>query len=187
LDATRNALFREKDTKNQEKELLQIVDESFETALRKFRRIEPAHPATLHRLRVVFKKFRYMVEIVHPLISNFPTEKFKDMHDYQGLLGDIHDLEIFISAFEDFAGNDTSYDPEPVSQFYKQRHSEVTNAFIEDMQHINTFWRSTPDSPFPWEVERKLESSVLPKKPSASLPVQKKDGNGKQVAAGLEA
>jgi hypothetical protein len=128
-----------------------------------------------------------MVEIVHPLIPNFPDSNFKHMHDYQGLMGDIQDMEIFISSFDDFAEKDTSYNPEPVRQYYKQRHSEVINAYIEDMHQINTFWRPSPESPFPWEIGQGLAASTSTKKPAEPLLEREKDGNGEQAGVGEEA
>jgi CHAD domain-containing protein len=163
LDTARKALFEIKDSRNQH-ELLLIVDEAFETVLRRFRRVEPLQPATIHRLRVAFKKFRYQIEIVHLLITSYPDSMLKDMHNYQGLMGDIRDLEIFISSFEDFADNDSLYNPEHVNEVYKQRYVEVISTFIEEMQQVNTFWRPTPESPFPWEAGHSMNPSTLPAK-----------------------
>jgi CHAD domain-containing protein len=181
LDSTRKALLKMGTENDGQKSSLQIVDEAYKAALRRFRRIEPAQPATIHRARIAFKKFRYMVEIVHPLAANFPEDNLKQMHAYQGLMGDIQDLEVFIAALDDFADKDASYDPGPVRRFYQQRHAEAINAYIEDMQQINIFWRPAPDSSFPWE-ERQLQEQ-----PTEPLPDPKKDGNGEQVKAGQEA
>jgi CHAD domain-containing protein len=181
LDATRKALLKAENGIDHKKRLPQIVDEAYETTLRRFRHIEPAQPATIHRVRIAFKKFRYMVELIHPLVKDLPEDNFKQMHDYQNMMGDLQDVEIFVSVFDDFADKDASYDPDPVRQFYKQRHSEVINIFVEDMHQINTFWRTTPESPFPWEIGHRQEKSAEP------LPEQEEDANGKQVEVEQEA
>jgi CHAD domain-containing protein len=187
LDATRQALLKKEKAIDHQKALLQVVDDIYETNLRRYQRIEPAQPATLHRLRVVFKTFRYTVEIVHPLVSNFPAENSKHMHDYQGLLGDIQDLEIFMSNFDDFANNDNTYNLDSVRHYYKQRHTEAMNAFLEDMHQINIFWRPSPEAPFPWEVAGQPEKSTPANMLAEPLPERKKDGNGEQVEAVQEA
>lgn len=181
LASTRKALLKIEAENDGQKSSLQIVDKAYETALRRFRRIEPAQPATIHRARIAFKKFRYMVEIVHPLAANFPDGNLKHMHAYQGLMGDIQDLEVFLATLDDFADKDASYDPEPVRRFYQQRHSKAINTYVEDMQQIEAFWRPSPDSPFPWEKRQPQDESAEPHLGP------EKDGNGEQVEAGQEA
>jgi CHAD domain-containing protein len=187
LDSTRRVLLKIKNESYRQMELIQTVDDAYETALRRYQRIEPTQPGTIHRLRIAFKKFRYMVEIVHPLVPDFPEDNFEHMHAYQGMMGDIQDLEIFLAAFQDFADNDTSYNLEPVHQFYQQRHTEVVNAFIEDMHQINTFWRPIPESSFPWQTRQPRKRSTKSTKPVEPLPEQNKDGKGKQAEVEQEA
>jgi CHAD domain-containing protein len=151
MDAVRKTLLKQEQVAMWSPLMLQAVDDAYAALLRRYQRIEPANMATLHRVRIAFKKFRYMVEIVHSLIPNLPEANFKYMHEYQGMMGDIQDKEILISTFEDFAEGDASYNPEPVFRFYFQQRIEVINAFVEDMHQINTFWRPTPEALFPWE------------------------------------
>jgi CHAD domain-containing protein len=152
MEAIRKTLLKQERIVTWPPLMLQAVDDAYAALLRRYQRIEPVDMATLHRVRIAFKKFRYMVEIVHTLIPNFPEANFKYMHEYQGMMGDIQDEEILISTFEDFAEGDASYNPEPVLQFYLQHRTDLINAFVEDMHQINTFWRPTPELPFPWEV-----------------------------------
>ncbi len=181
LDSALQALRKKDDGLDRQMPLLHVVDGAYEAAMRRFRRVEPAQPATIHRLRIAFKKFRYMVEIVHPLISNFPDKTFKHMRTYQDSMGAIQDLEIFISVFHDFTDKDVSYDPEPVRRFYQQRHTDAVEAFVREMRRIEAFWRPKPDSPFPWEKRQRREKSAEP------LPKQGNAENGKQAGAGQEA
>lgn len=187
LDSTRKALLKMGNEDQQQVALLQIVDDAYGTVLRRFRRIAPTQPATIHRVRVAFKKFRYMVEIIYPLIPNFPESHFKAMHDYQDMMGAIQDLEVLLSTFDDFAEKDASYDPEPVRRYYQQRYTEVVNTYLEDMHQINTFWRTESESPFFWEAGNDTDETRSSKEPAEPLPEQGKDGNGKQVETEKEA
>jgi hypothetical protein len=155
--------------------------------LQRYRNIEPSKPATIHRVRIAFKKFRYMVELVYPLISNFPQDNFKQMHEYQGLMGDIQDVEVFLSVFNEFAGKDNAHSPDSVRQHYQQRHSEVIHAFIEDMHQLNIFWRPGAAAPFPWETGRNPEEAKLSKEPSETPQGKENDGKQEQVEAEQEA
>lgn len=161
--------------------LLQTADDQFGAVIRCYQLLDPANPATIHRTRVSFKKFRYMVEIVHPLIPNYPENHFKLMHEYQGVMGDIQDMEVLLSTFEDFAERDASYNPKPVFRYYQNRYKDFINAFIEDMHQVYMFWRTDPDTPFPWESRPQQD------KPTEPSPGREKDENGKQAEAEVDA
>jgi CHAD domain-containing protein len=131
-------------------QILQAVDDAFLLTKQRFGWIDPAQPATIHRVRIAFKGFRYMVEIIHPLLDNFPIENLKRMNDYQSLMGEIQDAEVIMQILADFPSA-ASFDPEPVRRYYEHRHTEAISAYIKDMNMIDNFWRPAPDQTFPWE------------------------------------
>jgi len=102
----------------------------------------------------VFKAFRYMVEIVHPLLSDFPPGILKQMNDYQTLMGNIQDLEVFARTLADFTEKASFPDLNAVQRYYEKRHSEAISAFMSAMDQLHTFWRPATDQPFPWEQAR---------------------------------
>ncbi|MCI0554916.1 MAG: CHAD domain-containing protein [Anaerolineae bacterium] len=130
---------------------IQAVDDAFLITKQRHGWIDSAQPATIHRVRIAFKTFRYMVEIIHPLLKEYPLENLKRMNDYQSLMGEIQDVEVIMQTLADFPSRANSFDHEPVRRYYERRHAEATSAFIEDMNEIDTFWRPAPDQPFPWE------------------------------------
>ena len=130
---------------------LQAVDDAFLLTKQRHSWIDSAQPATIHRMRIAFKTFRYMVEIIHPLLKGYPFENLEQMNNYQSLMGEIQDVEVIMQTLADFPSPASSFDPEPVRRYYERRHAEATSAFIEDMNQIESFWRSTPEQPFPWE------------------------------------
>jgi CHAD domain-containing protein len=132
-------------------QILQAVDDAFLITKQRQNWINPAQAATIHRVRIAFKSFRYMVEIIHPLLQNFPSENLEHMHDYQALMGEIQDVEVIMQTFADAPVRVASFDAEPVRRYYERRHARAISAYIEDMNQLNTFWRPAPDQPFPWE------------------------------------
>jgi hypothetical protein len=102
-------------------------------------------------VRVAFKSVRYMIEIIHPLLPNFPFENLKYMHDYQSLMGEIQDVEVILTTFADVPLQTSSIDIEPVRCYYEGRHAQAIAAYIDDMNQLHAFWRPAPDQPFPWE------------------------------------
>jgi CHAD domain-containing protein len=129
----------------------QAVDDAFLITRRRRDWINPAQSTSIHRVRIAFKSFRYMVEIVHPLVEVYPVENLKCMHDYQSLMGEIQDVEVIMQALTDAPVNVASFDPGPVRHYYQQCHARAVSAYLESMNQLDTFWRSAPDQPFPWE------------------------------------
>lgn len=132
-------------------QILQAVDDAFLSTKQRQNWINPAQANTIHRVRIAFKTFRYMVEIVHPLLENFPSENLKQMHDSQSLMGEIQDVEIIMQALADAPLHVSTFDPEPVRLYYERCHAEAISAYLASMNWLDSFWRPAPDQPFPWE------------------------------------
>jgi CHAD domain-containing protein len=132
--------------------LFSAVDEVYAIVNQRYALVDPSVPATIHRLRIAFKKFRYMIEVIHPILQNPPSDYLKRMQDYQGIMGDIQDMEVALQEFEDFGEVATvPYHAEAVFQYYKERHAFAVSRYIEDKGEVITFWRIAPDQPFPKE------------------------------------
>ena len=138
-------------TNDLESQILDAVDDTFLVVRQRLGWVDLARSATVHRVRVVFKAFRYMVEIVQPLLSDFPPGILKQMNDYQTLMGDIQDLEVFVRTLADFTENASFPDLNAVQRYYEKRHSEAISAFMSTMDQLHTFWRPATDQPFPWQ------------------------------------
>lgn len=147
---TRESLKREVDV-DMVAPILMSVDDAFQVTKQRYDRIDPSQPVTIHRLRIAFKAFRYMVEIIHPLLDDFPEENLKLMNDHQSLMGEIQDLEVFMQALADFPQNASSLDLEPVHRYYELRHTEAVSAYLEQKNMLSSFWRGSPEQSFPWE------------------------------------
>jgi Uncharacterized conserved protein len=131
--------------------ILQAVDDAFLLTRQRQNWINPAAATTIHRVRLTFKTFRYMVEIVHPLVNDFPSENLKRMHEYQSLMGEIQDVEVIMQALAETPLSLSSLDPEPVRRYYERCHAEAISAYLAVTDQLDTFWRSAPDRSFPWE------------------------------------
>jgi CHAD domain-containing protein len=132
-------------------QILQAVDDAYFVARQRQKWINPAQASTIHHVRIAFKTFRYMVEIVHPLLPGFPLENLKHMHDYQSLMGEIQDVEIIAQALADAPVYAATFDAEPVRRYYQNCHAKAISAYMECVNQLDIFWRSAPGQPFPWE------------------------------------
>jgi CHAD domain-containing protein len=131
--------------------MLHAVDEAFLITLQRVNWVNSSDSATIHSVRLAFKKFRYMVEMIHPTLENFPQENLKRMKNYQGAMGRIQDIEILLRSLSDFASSSSTFDPKPVLHLFEQRHAAAISGYLEEMHDLNNFWRAAPDLPFPWE------------------------------------
>jgi len=147
---TRDAL-EEETSYGLKAQILDAVDDSFLDVRQRLGWVDLARSATIHRVRVVFKAFRYMVEIVHPLVRGFPPAILKQMDEYQTLMGNIQDAEVFARTLADFAVSAPFPDQDAVQQYYEKRRTEAISAFANAMDQLHAFWRPAPDQPFPWE------------------------------------
>lgn len=132
-------------------QVLQAVDDAYLLAKQRLVWVDPARSTTIHRVRILFKNFRYMVEIVHPLLKDFPPGNLKLMHDYQSLMGEVQDAEVFAQTLTDFSEYAAFPFLEPVRRYYEERHSNATSAYVQAMRQLDDFWRPVPDQAFPWE------------------------------------
>lgn len=132
--------------------IFSAVDEAYAVVNQRYVLVDPDQPATIHRLRISFKKFRYMVEAIYPFLQNSPADYLKRMHNYQAAMGDIQDMEVAMQELADFGElAPADYDLEAVRSYYKERHALALSQYIEDKGEVFTFWRAAPDQPFPKE------------------------------------
>jgi len=73
-------------------------------AVRKHRKgaLDPSNPEALHRMRLAFKKYRYAWEVLEPLLPRAPRNGGKRLHDFQTLLGTIHDCDVILVDVRSF-------------------------------------------------------------------------------------
>jgi CHAD domain-containing protein len=133
-------------------QLLSAVDQVYSQAMQAFGQIDASQSATIHRFRVTFKKFRYMVEVVSPTLKNYPETGLKQMHDYQSKMGDVQDVEVFLSALGEYSQQKDSLAAlEKARRAFEDQRIELISTFMNGREEIRVFWRGLPDQNFPWE------------------------------------
>ena len=147
---TQDALGRQSE-KNMQPEILQAVDDAYLRTRRRLDQVDLAAPATIHRVRVAFKRFRYMMEIAHSVLMDFPPTNLKWMNDYQTLMGNVQDAEVFLQRLGDYFTHGSVPDPDSLRGYYERREAKSISKFAAHMNQMNLFWRPAPDEPFPWE------------------------------------
>jgi CHAD domain-containing protein len=82
--------------------LSHAVGQSFEAVLEQRTAVDPGRPATIHRTRIGFKKFRYMLETLAPLVPGLGARELRALAWYQRRMGNIQDLEVLQAMLTGF-------------------------------------------------------------------------------------
>jgi CHAD domain-containing protein len=139
--------------------LLQVVDDAYAKTNEALTEIKAADPATIHKVRIAFKEFRYMIETIRPFLPDYPESYPDRMHDYQDAMGNVRDATVFLDKLKEFEqdlqqrghGQAPAFDSKSIQLFYQQRLEEMIQAYFQRRGELNSFWRAAPDLPFPWE------------------------------------
>jgi CHAD domain-containing protein len=83
--------------------LIRAVNRAFARTQELRARIDPADTETIHRTRIAFKKFRYMVEALAPCMPGLTPAIPGAMRAYQALMGNIQDTEVVLAGLDKFA------------------------------------------------------------------------------------
>lgn len=122
--------------------LVETVDNAYSLATQAHAQVDAAQPSTIHSLRIAFKKFRYMVEIVHPYVRNYPAKNFERMHNYQDMMGNVQDAEVFLGSFLEYVEEHAQdLDRENVVNFYTKKLTMLIADFMENKGELNVFWK----------------------------------------------
>lgn len=82
--------------------LLHSVDRAFTRTRQRWTHVRPEDARTIHRTRVAFKKFRYMVEALADFLPGVTDDHLAAMRHYQTMMGEIQDAEVLLRTLDKF-------------------------------------------------------------------------------------
>jgi CHAD domain-containing protein len=85
---------------------LRAIDQAFDRVAQCCGQVTAEDTATIHRTRIAFKRFRYMVEALSPLLPMVTEEHRRAMHGYQSMMGDIQDVEVLLATVGKFIASE---------------------------------------------------------------------------------
>lgn len=88
-----------------EAEMRAVVAERFRHVCERSDELEAQRPETIHATRVAFKRFRYSVEMLAPLLSGRHRVQVPAMRRYQALMGAVQDACVSLEWFGEFAAH----------------------------------------------------------------------------------
>jgi CHAD domain-containing protein len=114
----------------------------------RYRRLTASDLRSIHRMRVAFKRFRYTIEALQPLLPGVTRERLKEMNAFQDLMGAIQDTEVVTAAVERgrpaaARGGSTLL----LRQHLALRRRELVEAFLPEARKFLVFWPSPSGEP----------------------------------------
>src|ERR1700690_379820 len=78
------------------------INRAFAGVAQRCRQVQARDTKTIHRTRIAFKHFRYMVEALSSLLPAVTEDHRRAMRGYQCMMGDIQDMEVLLAALDKF-------------------------------------------------------------------------------------
>jgi len=78
------------------------INRAFARVVQRCRCVQADDAGAIHRTRIAFKRFRYMVRAVAPLLPAVTEDYCRALRGYQCMMGDIQDMEVLLAALDEF-------------------------------------------------------------------------------------
>lgn len=123
---------------------------AFARVVRLGRRVNAADTKTIHRTRIAFKRFRYMVDALSPLLPAVTDKQRQAMRDYQSMMGEIQDMKVLLAALDKFIEEEEN---EPATQRLRAefgwRREQLVQGYVNAAHKLRLFWPPKASSPRP--------------------------------------
>jgi len=121
--------------------LVRAVERAFRRASQLRARIDRRRTETIHRTRVAFKRFRYMMEL---LADYWPADEkmLAEMQHYQTMMGDIQDAEVLLRSFDKFVRkkNIRSESAIQLREELVRRREWLIKVYMDAAGQLREFW-----------------------------------------------
>ena len=125
-------------------EAIQAVEIAFNRVVECKQAIDPSDSASIHRMRVAFKKFRYLVEALAPVLRYVTSQQLKAMDAFQGSMGDIQDADVLLTNVRTFArqrGTECEAALAHALEELFRRRTALIESFLGSAATLFTFWK----------------------------------------------
>jgi CHAD domain-containing protein len=125
-------------------EAILAIEMAFNRVVERKHVITPTDGPSIHRMRVAFKKFRYMVESLAPLRGRPISKQLKAMNAFQGSMGDIQDAEVLLSNMQAYAsarGIEGEATLRRALEELSRRRIALIETFLGSADSLFTFWK----------------------------------------------
>lgn len=128
--------------------VIQAAAEAYREVVRRREAIDAAVPATIHRTRIAFKRFRYTLEALSPDFTGLQNSELRSLARYQRRMGNLQDLEVMQACVTRFVGRCPQAEPllRAFSKSLQQRRRRALHSFLKSADELDRFWPPALDA-----------------------------------------
>ncbi len=118
------------------------VSAAFAEVVRRRARVDPNATVTIHRTRVAFKHFRYMIEGLREALPRASLTRLRKMQTYQARMGEIQDVEVLKAALEKFTRRER-IEPDVARSWFAELHRQqrrLIARYLKRAGELEDFW-----------------------------------------------
>jgi len=120
---------------------------AFARVARLCRQVDAADTKTIHRTRIAFKRFRYMVDALAPLLPAITDQARQAMRGYQCMMGDIQDVEVLLATLGKFiADGHRDRATHRLRAEFERRRDQLIRVYLNAAGKLQQFWPLPPAS-----------------------------------------
>jgi CHAD domain-containing protein len=124
--------------------VFQAAADAFGQVVERRQAIDPTDLETIHRTRVAFKKFRYMMESI-TVLSRVTKRQLRAMACYQRRMGTLQDLDVMQACIANFGQRHkrAKASLNPFGQELQRRRTRALRLFLKSVDKLFEFWPPT--------------------------------------------
>jgi len=122
--------------------IIRATQQAFDEVVQHARAISRDDVSTVHRVRIAYKKFRYMVESLPATVGRPSEAQLSDMAEYQQVMGSIQDVKVLLGFLAGYTAlrPEVSSSLEPFRQTLLDRRSRLVHDFMALADTLHSFW-----------------------------------------------
>lgn len=122
--------------------LIRSISNAHKRTTRLRKKIRAAHPESIHRTRVAFKRFRYMVELLAEDLAA-DEKMLAEMQHYQTMMGDIQDADVLLQTFDKFVRKKKirSESASKLREELVRRREWLIRVYLDAAGQLKEFWQ----------------------------------------------
>jgi CHAD domain-containing protein len=122
--------------------IIRATHEAFDEVVLRTRAISSDDVSTVHRVRIAFKRFRYMVESLPETVGRLSNAKLSALDGYQQAMGSIQDVQVlldFLTTFSDLHP-EVAWSLASFKNTLQERRRQLAREFMTCADKVHSFW-----------------------------------------------
>ena len=117
----------------------ETVNDAFELVVKRLKELNPGEYSTVHRVRLAFKPFRYLLETFYPLLSEVEVKHVRNALWLSRVMGEIQDFDVLMKNLVEYKweNGDQRKAMMEIWQETEARKNETTRRFLSSLSKFS--------------------------------------------------